>query len=267
MPDFPPEFIYNAQPLDTPYLRYSLRCRVAREDDKAYYWPKMQAIWDLLEPRFTGWQDVFLNSDQALDRMIGEPDPDGSYRGTLCNAPVGGLQKMTRERLHKVCTRYLSDNAHMIHRFEHDGRMHARFFRPEHPKCVYFFLTEMTASRKRLKRDRAMTHRYSPHDFWLQVGGYHHQRYFSRADPINQAVDFYVWKNLWGEDASDALAKALGTLVGAVHIWRAESGYRGESVVGEDGNHSVRYSVEDEIEDAIDGCNRFGSRWIDLLAG
>jgi hypothetical protein len=266
MPDFQPGFIYNAQPLDTRYWRYSLRCHVEREEDKAYYWPTMRAIWELLEPRFKGWKDVYLRSDQALERMIGKPGPDGRFRGTFSNAPVGGLQKLTRERLEMVCTRYLSDNAHLIDRFENEGRLHHRFFTPEHPKCVHFFLTEITASRVRTKRDRSMTYRYSPHDFWFQVGGYHHQRHFSRVDKINQALDIYVWKDLWSEAECDALAGAIGVLAGAYQVWRAESGYQGEAYTRDDGNLAVRYSVEDEIEDAIDGCNRYGSRWIDLLA-
>jgi hypothetical protein len=267
MPDFPPDFVYNGQPLDTPYFRYSLRCHVGREEDKAYYWPTMKAIWDLLEPRLKGWKDIYLRSDQAFERMIGKPGPDGGIRLSGSSAPVGGLQKLTRERLEMVCTRYLSDNTHLIDRFENEGRWHHRFFTPDHPKCVYFFLTEITASRVRTKRDRSMTYRYSPHDFWLQVGGYLHQWHFSRADKINQALDMYIWKDLWSAPECDALAKAIGALAGAFEIWRAESGYRGETYTRDDGSIAVRYSVEDEIEDAIDGRNRYGSRWIDLLNG
>jgi hypothetical protein len=265
MPNFPIDFIYNGQPLDARYWRYSLRCYVSREDDKAYYWSKMKEIWNELEPKFAGWKDIYLNSDQALFRMIGKPDPDGTYRGSGEKAAVGGLQKLSRESLEKVCTKYLSDNAHLIDRFENSGRASHRFFTPAHPKCVHFFLTEITASRTRTRRDKSQTYRYSPHDFWLQVGGYHHQQKFSRQDPINQAIDIYISQDVWNEATSDQLAMSIGALTDAVHIWKSESGFRGTDYVTTEGNMAITYSVEDEIDAAIDGQNRFGSMWLDLL--
>jgi hypothetical protein len=55
-------------------------------------------------------------------------------------------------------------------------------------------------------------------------------------------------------------------LTSAKHIWRAESGFKGESYTDDAGYLKLRYTVEDGIEDAEDGRNRFGSAWVDMLA-
>jgi hypothetical protein len=265
MPDFPADFVYNAQPLDALYWRYSIRCHVDAEQDKVYYWPRLGALYDLIAPIMAGWQDVRLNSDQALQRMLRRDDEDGSFHATLRNAPVGGLQRLTHERLEKIGSKYLNDNDHLIARFENGGRDHARFYEPKGCARVHFFLHEIFGLRRRLKYDRSMVFQSLPHDLWLRIGGYDHQHAMSRADPINQALDLYIWQGILPEDAADALAHRLGRLTSAKHIWKTESGQRGALYDDADGNARVRYSVMDGIEDAVDGRNRYGARWTDLL--
>jgi hypothetical protein len=265
MPDFPPDFTYKGEPLDTLYWRYSLRCRVEREEDKAYYWPQLRALNEVLQPIVSGWKDLRLLSDQALQRMIGKPGVDGSFRATLRNAPVGGLQSWTAERLEKVGSLWLADNDHLLHRFEHEGRDHFRFYEPKGRERVHFFLTALFGLRRRLKYDRSITYQSLPHDFWLRIGGYDHQYAMSRAHPINQALDFYVWQGAMPAPEADALARKIGRLAYAQHIWKAESGFRGSDYTDDEGYLRLRYWVGDGIEDAVDGRNRYGSRWIDLL--
>ena len=267
MPHFPPGLVYAAMPLDALYWRYSLRCRVEREEDKAYYWPQLSQLHEALLPLIAGWQDIRLNSGQALNRMIGKPDQDGCFRATLRNAPLGGLQKLTRERLEKVGSRFLSDNAHLIDAFGNGGRLDARLFEPRGRERVHFFLTEIFAPERRLKYDRSMTFQAIPHDLYLRIGGYDHQYATSRAHPLNQALDLYLWQGALAEAEADELVRRIGALAHAVHIWKAETGFSGEAYIDpQDGNHKLRYWVGDQIEDAIDGRNRYGSLWTDLLA-
>ncbi len=265
MPNFPASYVYNGEPVDTVYWRYSIRGHVKREQDKAYYWPKLAEIYAAIAPLIAGWEDCRLNSDQALQRMIGKPGSDGSFRGTLRNAPVGGLQKLTLERLEKVGSKYLSDNDHLIAQFENDGKDNARFYEPKGRERVYFFLHEMFGFRKRLSYDRSIMYQSLPHDLWLRIGGYTHQYAMSLSDPVNQALDLYIWQNVLGEQEADALALKIGALTSAIHIWKAESGFRGESYVDEAGLNTIRYAVYEQIEDAKMGHNLYGSRWIDLL--
>jgi hypothetical protein len=266
MPDFPSGFVYTAQRLDALYWRYSLRCHVDREADKAYYAPKLGEIYGLLAPLFAGWQDVRLNSDQALQRMIGKPDADGTFRATLRNAPVGGLQKLTLERVRKVGSKYLADNDHLVARFENGGIDNARFYEPKGRERVYFFLHEIFALRRRLKYDPSVVFQSLPHDVWLRIGGYEHQFAMSRAHPINQAIDLYVWQGAIESSEADALALQIGGLTCARHVWKSESGHRGELYTDAEGVFRLRYSAYDQIEDAVAGCNRYGSRWRDLKA-
>jgi hypothetical protein len=266
MPLFPPNTIYAGEPLDTLYLRYSLRCHVEREQDKAYHWLTMEKIYDAILPLINGWADCRLNTDQALQRRIGKVAADGRFRSTFRNAAAGGLQSLTRERLKKVCTLHLSDDALLIDKFANGGLINGHFFTPEHPEWPHFFLTEIMAMKHRLKRARSITHRSMPFDFYLRVGGYDHQYATSATQPINQALDIFVWKDLMPITDSDALVRRIGSLTSAKHIWRAESGFKGASYTDDAGYLKLRHTVEDAIEDAVDGRNRFGSVWVDMLA-
>lgn len=264
MPDFPPGTIYSGEPCDALCWRYSLRCHVEREADKAYYGPKLAEIYEVILPLIGTWQDQRLNSDQALQRMVGNPSPDGTFRATLRKAPVGGLQKLTRENLKKVGSKYLADNDHLVARFENGGRDHFRFYEPKGRERAFFFLHEIFALRKRLKYEASVVYQSLPHDFWLRVGGYEHQYAMSQAQPVNQAIDLYIWQGAVTADAADALARRIGTLTSARHVWKSETGYKGDQYIDAAGYTRVRFSAYDQIEDAMDGCNRYGSRWVDL---
>ncbi len=267
MPHFPSGFVYTGMPIDALYWRYSLRCRVEREEDKAYYWPQLAKLHEAILPLIEGWGDVRLNSDQALCRMIGKPDQDGGFRATLRNAPVGGLQKLTSERLKKVGTLYLSDNAHLIDAFEHGGRLDPCLFEPKGRERLHFFLIELFALKQRLKYDRSLTFQSIPHDVYLRIGGYEHQYATSRAHPINQALDLYLWQGALTEARADELALRIGTIAHTTHLWKSETGFRGDTYIDPiDGGHRLRYWVGDQIEDAIEGRNRYGALWADLLA-
>jgi hypothetical protein len=263
MPDFPPGHVYQAGPLDAIYARYCLRCRVEREEDKAYYWPQLERIYDRLLPEIAGWKDCRLRSDQALERRIGKHNP----RKTLRNAPTGGLQSLTRERLHNVATRYLSSNAHLRALFDGDRDAYERCFDPKGAECVHFFLTEIRAHRQRLKYDPSLMFLSLPHDLMLRIGGYDWQYTTTAADPINQALDLFIWEGAMPDEKREALVRDIAAMTGAVHVWRAESGFMGETHIDADGAQSLSYWVEDRYEDAIDGRNRYGSKWVDILAG
>jgi hypothetical protein len=266
MPDFPRGHIYAGEPCDALVWRYSLRCHVAREPEKAYYASKLAEIYEAILPLIGNWQDQRLNSDQALQRMVGKPGPDGSFRGTLRKAPVGGLQKLTKENLEKVGSKYLADNDHLLARFDHDGKDHARFYEPKGRERVYFFLHEIFALRQRLKYDASIVYQSLPHDFWLRIGGYEHQYAMSCTDPVNQAIDIYIWQGAIASGDADALACRLGALASARHVWKSETGYKGDLYLDAEGYSRLRFSAYDQIEDAIDGCNRYGSRWVDVRA-
>jgi hypothetical protein len=265
VPDFPTDYIYAGEPLDTLYWRYSLRCHVAQENDKAYYAPKLLEIYTAILPLIGGWQDQRLNSDQALQRMIRNPQPDGSFHGTLRNASVGGLQTLTRQNLERVGSKYLADNDHLVARFENGGRDHHRFYESKGRERAHFFLHELFALRKRLKYDRSLMYQSIPHDFWLRIGGYEHQHAMSRADPINQAIDLYIWQGAIALDAADALALRIGSLGSARHVWKAESGFKSALYTDAEGCLRLHYTVYDPVEDAVEGRNRYGSHWVDLI--
>jgi hypothetical protein len=262
MPRFPRDFTYSGQPLDNPYIRYCIRGHVTREEDKAYYWPQMKRIFDVVMPVMDRWYVRRLNSDQALDSMIGAPLEDGTRWRTLRKAPVGGLQRLTEVNLELECTRYLSDNAHLVAHFE--GKPDWPFFTKEHPECVYFFQHEIMGQKVRVRYAKGQVFQFLPHDLHITVGGYEHQYNNKLSDPINQAIDFYVCKEVVGAAAGDALARTLGEIAQAKHIWRAESGFMGPEYTDDEGELQVRYHIRDIYEGANKGKTRFGSRWRDM---
>jgi hypothetical protein len=252
--------------LPADYVRYCLRCRVEDEAVKAYYWPKMSEIYAQVAPLIAGWKDCRLRSDQALQRYIGKPQADGSRRSSFRGAALGGIRKLNAASLQDVCTKYLHQNAHLIARFEDKQASLSPFLSPETPEVVYFFLTEIMAHMRPVPPPAARPFEATHHDFYLRIGGYEHQYATTRADPINQCLDLYIRRAALPEADLDGFALALGKATGAVNIWRAESGFIGETLIDEEGYTRASYAVMDAIEDAIDGRNRFGSVWIDLLA-
>jgi hypothetical protein len=267
MPDFPSDYIYLGEPNDTLYWRYSLRCRVEREEDKAYFWAKLRVLHERLLPIVGDWQDLRILSDQVLQRMIGKPDEKGAFRIAYRNASLGGLQRWNIENIQKIATRWLTDDTHLIDKFANAGRLNARFFEPRGCERVHFFQTEFFGLRCRLKYDRSNVFQSIPHDFWLRIGGYHHQHNTSYLHEINQALDIAIWQGALAEADADGLALEIGRLTGAKHIWKTTSGFKGETLIDpEDGYHKLRYFVADQFEDAIDKRNRFGSLWVDLLS-
>jgi hypothetical protein len=262
MPDFPSGYVWQGGACDALYWRYCIRCHVEQENDKAYYWPQMEQIFDLLQPLIAGWQDCRIRADQALERRIGKMQD----RGTFENAPVGGLQKLTRERLRVVSTKYLAANEHLVARFRGDNVAADACFTAAHPRRVHFFLTEILAHRKRLKHDASIAFLSLPHDLLLRVGGYDAQNATKAADPINQSLDLYIWQGVMPLEDANALARALGKIAFAKQIWKVESGYIGPTYIDDEGYQRNRYWLEDRVEDAVEGRNRYGALWIDLLA-
>jgi hypothetical protein len=247
------------------YLRYCLRCRVDQETDKAYYWPQMAQLHTLLEPWFAGWRDCRLRSDQALQRYIGKPYPDRSRRSTFAKAPVGGVRKLIQAGVQDVSTKYLSRNGHLIARFEDKLASLEPFLTSEHPAAVHFFLTEIMAFRDRPTIPDGYQFDGLPHDFYLRIGGYEHQYATTRADPINQAIDLWVRNDVALESEIDALVLSIAKIGKAIQIWRTTSRFCGELYEDSKGYQCVRYHVRDAIEDAVEGRNRYGSLWIDML--
>ncbi len=265
MPDFPSDFIYSGGRLDALYTRYSLRCRVESEDEKLQYWPQIVRLDESLQSALQGWREKKLSTDQALWRLL-RVDEEGACHVSGRNAPLGGTRNWTRDHLHKISTRYLSDNAHLKFAFDHEGRIPAEFYTAAPAGLVGFLLTEFMASRQRVRRDRSIVFRYAPHDFVLRVGGYHTAHETYRCNNINQYVDFFVSCDAMSRDASDTLALTIGRLAHAKHIYRVDCPFKGSGYTGEDGNFRLRHDVEDGIEDAVEGRNRYGSIWRDLLA-
>jgi hypothetical protein len=266
MPNFPPGYVHKSGPVAALYHSFSIRCHVDQEHDKAYYWPTLARLYDLIEPLVRGWADVRFNSEQALERRVGNTvDADGCFRLASRKAPTGGLQKLTRERLELAATRYLADNAHLIAKFENCGNADIRFFPPKGPERVHFFLHEIIGSRARLKGGGSQMFQFMPHDFRLQVGSYHHYQ-MSRADLINQVLTLYFWQGILERDEIFALVREIGVIAGAVHIWHAESRFMGEEYIDGEGCSRLHYSVFEAFEDAVAGRNGFGGLWVDLLA-
>jgi hypothetical protein len=266
VPVFPTGYIHKAGPVSERYHNFSIHCHVEQEADKAYYWPKLAQIYDLIEPFIRGWADIRFNSDQALDRRVGtKVDQDGCFGVASRKARTGGLQKLTRERLKRAATHYLSDNAHLIAKFENGGEADIRFFPPKGPERVHFFLHEIIGSKARLKGDGAQMFQFMPHDFRLQIGSYHHGE-MSRDDPVNQMLTLYFWHAIAPPETIFALVQQIGAITDAVQIWHTETDFQGPEYIDAEGYSRVRYSVFEGPEDAVDGRNGFGGQWVDLLA-
>jgi hypothetical protein len=158
----------------------------------------------------------------------------------------------------------LADNAHLIARFQ-DADRPAPEVSTERRERVYFFQHEIMGLRRRLKRDSGIMFRFIPHDFFLSVENYYSQERRFHRDALNQSLDIYAWTGLASPADLDRLALKIGRMAPARHVWRAESAYKGAAVADSEGAQVLSCSIEDRVVDAVEGRNRFGSVWTDIL--
>ncbi len=259
---FDKDFIYEAQPIDALYVQYCIRGKVEKEADKFYYWAQQEKVFNLLNPLMEGWKYTRIFSDQAYDKPVFGPKKVVK-RISGFPAPTGGRNNIfSYENTHKIATLHLPKL--LTARANFSPVLH-----PE-PMAIYgqnpdglpiVFRMEIYGRRKTLKTGKAYMDFESPMDFHLYYSPDYVHDY-----AVNQRINVNMPKDLMPLIDMDNLIFQLGKTAFAKDIYRSESAFLGTYFTDPiDGYYKVSHRINEEVEDAKNGKNRFGDTWIKIL--
>lgn len=97
---------------------YSIIGKVNNELDKLYYWKSFQKVFDSVDPIIVKLNYKMVDSYQLWQKFL-KQTKDGYYRMTGRKASTGGRMIWSKKNCEKICTKYLTDNEHLIFAFEH----------------------------------------------------------------------------------------------------------------------------------------------------
>ena len=256
------DFIYTAQPINECYVQYCVRGKVDNEADKFFYWTQQEKIFNLLNPLMQDWKYTRIFSDQAYDKPIYGLKKIVK-RVTGIAAPTGGRNNVFNyENAKKVATLHLPKL--LIAQARFNALLH-----PE-PMAIYgqnpdglpiIFRMEIYGRRNSIKVGKGYCEYESPMDFHL----YYSPDYFSKP-LINQYININMPKDLMPLKDMNNLVNQIGIIAFARDIYRSENEFLGTFFTDPiDGNYKVSHRINEDIEDAINGKNKFGNTWIKIL--
>lgn len=259
---FDKDFIYEAQPIDTLYVQYCLRGKAATEADKFYYWAQQEKVFNLLNPLMKDWKFTRIFSDQAYNKPVFGPKKVVKRISGFA-APTGGRNNIfTYENTHKIATLHLPKLLAAEANFN-------PILHPE-PMAIYgqnpdglpmVFRMEIYGRRQTMKIGKAYMENDSPMDFHLFYSPAYSNEYV-----VNQYINVNMPKDLMPLADMDNLIFQLGKLAFAQDIYRSESAFLGTFFTDPiDGNYKVSHRINEDVENAQNGKNRFGDTWIKIL--
>jgi hypothetical protein len=259
---FDKDFIYQAQPIDVLYVQYCIRGKAEKEEDNFYYWAQQEQAFNLLNPLMQDWKYTRIFSDQAYFRPVFGAKKVVK-RVTGFSAPTGGRNNVfSYQNTHKLATLHLPKLLTAQANFNpilHPEPMAIYGQNPEGLPTI--FGMEIYGRRKTLKVGNGYVASDSPMDFHL---------FYSLCNvhdnAINQGINVNMPKDLMPLQDMDNLIFQLGNIAFAKDIYRSESEFLGTFYTDPlDGNFKVSHRINENIEDAKNGKNRFGSTWIKIL--
>jgi hypothetical protein len=259
---FDKNFIYEAQPIDALYVQYCIRGEVGKEADKFYYWAQQEAVFNLLNPLFKDWKHTRIFSDQAYFKPVFGAKKVVK-RVTGFSAPTGGRNNVfSYVNCHKLATLHLPKLLAAEARFNpvlHPEPMAIYGQNPDGLPTV--FRMEIYGRRQTLKTGKAYMEYESPMDFHLRF-----LPDYTRNALADQCINVNMPKDLMPLADMDNLILQLGKTAFATAIFRVESEFLGTYFTDPtDGYYKVSHRINEDIEDAKNGKNRFGNTWIKIL--
>lgn len=91
--------------------------KVRKEEDKLYYWKEFENLFHAINPIMSSFQNKTVYSEQVFTKLL-KVTKDGLFKVTFKKAPTGGTLKWTKSNCQMICTKFLSDNEHLIKAFE-----------------------------------------------------------------------------------------------------------------------------------------------------
>jgi hypothetical protein len=255
--------IYNNEPNAQIYVQYCIRGHVNAENDKVFYQKQMMQLHDLLNPMMQDWKFKRVFMDVAKFRPVSKkPDAEGAVRITGTIAPNGGRRNVfNAASFQKVSSLHIVHNPNLVNDFNQVYDKGILYL--SHPKGLPTIFRLEIYGRKNSIKVPNWTYDYcTPMHFYLQCdnGIDNHKN-----AAINQRINVWMPRNLMSVEAMDDLIKEIGKIAFATAIYKSETACYGLIVEDENGNISSSYRTNENIEDAIEGKNKYGRDWEAVL--
>jgi hypothetical protein len=250
---------YNNAPNHQIFVQYCLRCHVQSENDKIFYNKQMMQLYQLLRPIIAPWKFKRVATDVAKFRAISKkPNANGAVRITGKPAPNGGTRNVfTEANFHKVSTLHLSPNTNLVNSFNLDYDQGLIYLK--HPEGLpNVFKMEIYGRKNNIKTPNWTYDYCTPMHFFLYCDNYLNH---NKNEPHNQRINIWMPRNLMPQNAMDQLIRQIGQLAFATQIHKSETAWSGITIEAENGNIAMNYRINENIEEAINGENKYGLPW------
>jgi hypothetical protein len=195
------------------WVKYFFQCHVKNENDKLFYWPQFEKIYNAIHPLLKHFKSLDMYASQAFERRYLRSK---QWYSSGINAPIGGWQKYSHKNCEKVANKYLNDNEHLRLRFEGKTALSDALYLASKKGLIEFFTFWIYASLNKV------SHKGGQSDFYFLTTLH---SFGNKNDEYNQNFNFSYRKDLLNESDVENLISELGKIGFAVNIYKVEKPY------------------------------------------
>jgi hypothetical protein len=214
MRNYQPSKVLTEGNTDNPmWVKYFFQCHVENENDKLFYWPQFEKIFNAIHPLLKHFKSLDMYASQAFERRYFQ---NKQWYSSGSNAPIGGWQKYSYKNCEKVANKYLNDNEHLRLRFEGKTAESEALYIASKKGLIEFFTFWIYASLNKV------SHKGGQSDFYFLTTLH---SFGNKNDEYNQNFNFSYRKEVLNEKDVDNLVAELDKIGFAVKIYKVEKPY------------------------------------------
>ncbi len=195
------------------WVKYYFQCHVKNENDKLFYWPQFEKIFNTIQPILKDFKRVYMYAEQAFVRWYWQ---NKQWYSTGKTAPVGGWQKYSYKNCEKVANKFLNENEHLQLAFEEKKEESEALYIANKKGLIEFYTFWVYASLQKMQQS------FGRSDFYFQTT----QHYFgNKNEAFNQNFEFCYKKELLNENDVENLVRQLAKIGFALKIHKIEKPY------------------------------------------
>jgi hypothetical protein len=196
------------------WVKYFFECHVENENDKLFYWPQFEKIFNAIYPLLKHFKSLDMYAEQGFNRRYWQ---NKQWYSSGKNAPIGGWQKYNYKNCEKIANKFLNDNEHL--RFKFEGKKEASdalYIASGKKGLIEFYSFWIYASLLKMQQ------KGSKSDFYFLTTLH---SFGNKNDKYNQNFNFSYRKELFQEMDIENLVEQLGEIGFAIKIHKAEKPY------------------------------------------
>jgi hypothetical protein len=201
----------NVNPI---WVKYYFQCHVENENDKIFYWPQFEQIYNVIYPVLKHFKSLDMYADQAFTRRYWM---NKQWYSSGKNAPVGGWQKYSFANCEKVANKFLNDNEHLRLAFEGKREESEALYIANKNGLIEFYIFWIYASLEKVAQKGGKS------DFYFQTTIH---SFGNKNDKFNQNFEFCYQKNLLNDEVIEDLVNKLAQIGFAIKIHKLQKPYK-----------------------------------------